>query len=196
VFGATVGIGGVSLDVSRNSGASWTVVPLGLGAGDVASAMDMPDPNTVFIGTMKGRVLRLAWGGTSWTKTVLTSPAPRYISCIAVDPGTPKRLWVTVSQVGGGLVYRSDDTGATWVNCTAGLPAIPMNSVAVDPANGKRVWVAADVGVYQSMTLGASWTSFSSGLPNAMAADLIFHKKDRVLICGTRNRGSWVIAVP
>ena len=94
------------------------------------------------------------------------------------------------------MVYRSDDTGLTWVNCSSGLPAIPMNSVVVDPANGQRVWVAADVGVYQTMNLGAAWASFSLGLPNAMAADLLFHRKDRVLICGTRNRGAWAIAVP
>jgi hypothetical protein len=103
---------------------------------------------------------------------------------------------VTISQIGGGLVYRSEDTGASWVNCTAGLPAIPMNSVAVDPANSQHVWVAADAGVYESVNLGGGWTSFSSGLPNAIAADLVFHKKDRVLICGTRNRGAWAIAVP
>jgi hypothetical protein len=196
VFGTTVAIGGVSVVVSRNSGASWKSVSLGLPAGDVASAMDIPDPNTIFVGTRQGRVVKLAWTGASWSKTTLTSPTPRYISCLLVDPGTPKRLWVTISQIGGGLVYRSEDTGASWVNCTAGLPAIPMNSVAVDPANSQHVWVAADAGVYESVNLGGGWTSFSSGLPNAIAADLVFHKKDRVLICGTRNRGAWAIAVP
>ena len=196
VFGTTVAIAGVSLDVSRNSGTSWTAVALSLPAGDVASAMDMPDANTIFVGTSQGRVLKVTWGGTSWTKTLLTSPTPRYISCITVDPGTPKRLWVTLSQLGGGMVYRSEDTGSTWVNCTAGLPAIPMNSVAVDTANSKHVWVAADVGIYETKDLGGSWASFSNGLPNAMAADLIFHQKDRVLFCGTRNRGAWVVAVP
>jgi hypothetical protein len=29
-----------------------------------------------------------------------------------------------------------------------------------------------------------------------MAADLVFHKQDRMLICATRNRGAWVTAVP
>ena len=196
VSGTTVAMGGVSLDVSRNSGASWTTVALGLPGGDTASAMDIPDPNTVFVGTTQGRVLKISFSGATWTKTSLTSPAPRYISCISVDPGSPKRLWVTLSQPGGGLVYRSEDTGLTWVNCTAGLPAIPMNSVAVDAANSKHVWVAADLGVYESKDLGASWAGFSNGLPNAMAADLVFHRKDRVLFCGTRNRGAWVVAVP
>jgi hypothetical protein len=105
------------------------------------------------------------------------------------------RFWVTVSQLGGGRVFRSDNAGVTWVNCTAGLPNIPMNAVVVDPANYKRVWVAADVGVYQSLSLGASWASFAVALPNAMAADLVLHKQDRKLICATRNRGAWVIDV-
>jgi hypothetical protein len=82
------------------------------------------------------------------------------------------------------------------VDRTAGLPNIPINSVVVDPADFKRVWVAADVGVYQSLDLGAHWAAFASGLPNAMAVDLLFHRQDRRLICGTRNRGAWVVQVP
>ena len=196
VFGTTVAIGGASLDVSRNSGGAWSTVSLGLPAGDMASAMDLPDPNTVFVGTRQGRVVKLTWTGSAWMRTALTSPAPRYISCLVVDPGTPRRLWVTISQIGGGLVFRSDDSGASWVNCTAGLPSIPMNSVAVDPADGRHLWVAADVGVYESVNLGGGWTSFAIGLPNAIAADLLFHKKDRMLVCATRNRGAWAVAVP
>jgi hypothetical protein len=57
------------------------------------------------------------------------------------------------------------------------------------------VWVAADVGVYQTLDLGSTWTVFSKGLPNAMAADLLFHKQDRLLFCATRNRGAWVMPV-
>ena len=29
-----------------------------------------------------------------------------------------------------------------------------------------------------------------------MAVDLLFHKQDRMLICGTRNRGAWIVDVP
>lgn len=133
--------------------------------------------------------------GTTWSITNLTSPAARFISCIAVDPSNPSRIWVTLSQLGGGRVYRSDNGGVTWTDRTAGLPGIPMNAVVVDPANYKRVWVSADVGVYETVNLGATWTNFSAGLPNAMAADLLFHKQDRMLVCGTRNRGAWVIKV-
>jgi hypothetical protein len=196
ISGATAAIGGVFLVITRTGGPPWTTVSLGLPSGDGASAMRAIDANTFLIGTTKGRMLRAAWNGTKWTVTGLTSPAPRYISCIAIDPSNPSRVWVTLSQLGGGRVFRSDDAGGAWVDCTRGLPPIPLNSVVVDPADYKRVWVSADVGVYQTVNLGASWTTFSAGLPNALAADLLFHKQDRMLICGTRNRGVWAIHVP
>jgi hypothetical protein len=196
VFGSTVAIGAASLVVTRTGAPPWTSVGLGLAAGELSTAMRDIDANTILIGTNQGRMMRVRWSGTSWTRVQLASPAGRYISCIAVDPSNPQRIWVTFSQLGGGLVYRSDSGGGSWVNCTAGLPGIPMNSVVVDPANFKRVWVAADVGVYQTLNLGSSWAGFSTGLPNAIAADLILHKQDRMLICATRNRGAWVTQVP
>jgi hypothetical protein len=196
VFGSTVAIGGSALDVTRSGGPPWTQVALGLSSGELASAMRDIDANTILIGTNAGRMLKMSWTGSSWSKTTLTSPTPRYISCIVVDPTNPMRFWVTISQTGGGTVYRSDNGGSSWVNCTGTLPKIPMNSLAVDPANFKRVWVAAEVGVYESQDLGGTWASFSNGLPNAMAADLHFHKQDRMLICGMRNRGAWVVHVP
>jgi hypothetical protein len=195
VSGSTVAIAAASLVISRTGGPPWTTVSLGLAAGTLPSAMREVDANTMLIGTTSGGVLRVSWNGSNWSKAQLSSPAPRYISCIAVDPSNPRRYWVTFSQPGGGMVYRSEDSGASWVNCTAGLPNIPMNAIVVDPANFKRVWVAADVGVYQTLDLGSSWSAFANGLPNAMAADLLFHKQDRTLICGTRSRGAWAIPV-
>lgn len=198
VAGLTVSIGAVSLLITRSGGPPWTTVALGLSGNEVSTAARALDANALLVGTNSGRMLRVAWTGSTWSKTSLASPAAKYISCIAVDPSNPQRFWLTSSQVtgAGGRVYRSDNAGSSWVNCTAGLPNIPINSVVVDPADFKRIWVAADVGVYQSLDLGASWTAFSNGLPNAMAVDLLFHRQDRRLICGTRNRGAWVVEVP
>jgi hypothetical protein len=63
--------------------------------------------------------------------------------------------------------------------------------VEVDPRNANRVWVAADKGVWESIDAGSSWHSISLGLPNAIAADLLYHRHARVLRAGTRNRGVW-----
>ena len=198
VAGLTVAIGAVSLVVTRNEGPPWATVSLGLSSGEASTAMRAIDANTLLIGTNIGRMLKMTWTGAAWNKIALTSPVAKYISCIAIDPSNPQRFWVTSSQVtgAGGRVYRSDNGGRSWVNCTTALPNIPINSVVVDPANFKRIWVAADVGVYQTLDLGSSWAAFSNGLPNAMAVDLLFHKQDRRLFCGTRNRGAWVVLVP
>ena len=196
VAGSTVGIAGKSLVLTTTGAGPWTTVALGLSAQEDASAMRALDANTLLIGTSRGRLLRVKRMGSKWTKTETNSPDSRYISCIARDPTNPTRLWVTFSEIGGGSVFVSEDDGANWTDRTANLPSIPMNSVVVDPANYQRVWVAADVGVYQTDDLGGHWTSLSSGLPNAMAVDLVFHKQDRMLICGTRNRGAWAMPVP
>ena len=121
------------------------------------------------------------------------SPPHSAISCIAVDPSNPNRYWVTISQTGGGRVYRSDDGGVTWVNRSTGLPPIPMNSIVVDPANYQRAFAGGDVGVYETTNLGASWAIYGVGLPNAIAADLLLHAQDGMLIVGTRSRGAWAI---
>ena len=196
VFGATVAIGAAALIVSQAGGPPWTTVSLGLAADEFPSALRNLDASTIVLGTTRGRMLKVAWSGTAWKLAPLASPAPRYISCIAADPSNPQRLWVTIQQVGDGMVFRSEDGGASWCDCTAGLRQIPLNSVVVDPANHRRVWVAADVGVFQTLDHGKSWKNFGRGLPNAIAVDLHLHRQDRVLICGTRSRGVWVIAVP
>jgi photosystem II stability/assembly factor-like uncharacterized protein len=196
VSGLTVAIGAKSMVVTRTGKKPWDTVPLGMGSGELPSAMREIDANTLLVGTTAGRMIRMAWNGSTWAKTILTAPSIRYISCIAVDPSNSQRIWVTISQVGGGRVFRSDDGGSSWTNRSAGLPNIPFNAVVVDPANFRRVWTAADVGVYETQDLGASWTPVSNGLPNAMAVDLILHRQDRALVCATRNRGAWVMPVP
>ena len=55
--------------------------------------------------------------------------------------------------------------------------------------------MGADLGVYQSLDGGGTWTAYSNGLPTAYVGDLIFHPHARVLRAGTRNRGVWQIPV-
>ncbi|KAA9356396.1 WD40/YVTN/BNR-like repeat-containing protein [Larkinella humicola] len=191
----TVAQAGQSVYISRNRGTNWTEVALP--AGQVASAMYIPNPDTVFVGTTTGQVYRISWFGTAWSSaTALTTPrASAYVSDLHVNPANLNRIWATSTSLSGDRVFRSDNGGSTWVNCTAGLPNLPITAVEVDPGNANRVWVAADVGVYQSLNAGASWSAFANGLPNALAVDLLYHPHARVLRVGMRNRGVWEIPV-
>jgi hypothetical protein len=191
----TIAQAGRSVFLSRDSGSTWQEVLLP--AGLVASAISTPTPDQLVVGTTNGRLFRITWGGAAWSAAAeLTAPrSGAWISCIFVDPGNLQRLWVTSSTINGGRVFRSNDGGQHWTDCSAGLPPLPINAVEVDPTNANRVWVAADLGVFQSFDGGAHWSSFSLGLPNALVVGLLFHPHARVLRAGTRNRGVWEIPV-
>jgi hypothetical protein len=193
--GDTVAIGGDALYVSRNNMTTWTRLTFPVASR--ASAMHIPDANTVYVGATNGQIFRTTWNGTAWTApAALSTPrAGAVMSDIRVDPNNPSRIWATYRTIGGGRVYRSDNTGANWTDCTGSLPNLPMNAIEVDPWNTNRVWVAADLGVYQSVDLGGAWTDISASLPNAYVGDLVFHRHARVLRAGLRNRGVWEFPV-
>lgn len=193
--GDTVALGGDAVYLSRNNGTAWT--RLAFPGAARSSAMYIPNVDTVFVGSTDGRIFRTQWTGTAWTAlaALATPRAGASVSDLFVDPANLNRIWVTNRTVGGGRVFRSDNGGSSWLDRSAGLPALPMNAIEVDPWNANRIWVAADLGVYQSTDGGASWADFASGLPNAFVGDLVFHPHARVLRAGTRNRGVWEIPV-
>src|SRR4030095_13480015 len=117
----------------------------------------------------------------------LAQPRVGYVSDIQTDPTNANRLWVTYSNLTGGHVYRSDNSGTSWTNLSAGLPTIAANCIVLDPANTNVVYVGMDVGVYRSANAGASWTSFSNQLPNELVRDLVFHKPSPLLRVATQR---------
>ena len=195
--GNTVAMGGRSLYVSRDLGTTWT--RLAFPTAGTASALFIPDADTVLVGLTDGRICRTRFSAGVWSTlaalTALPRPTPGWISDLHAEPGARSRMWATSSTVGGGRAFRSDDGGGSWTDRTGGLPNLPVNAIEVDAANRNRVWVAADLGVYQSTDGGATWADFSASLPNAYVGDLVFHPHARVLRAGTRNRGVWEIPV-
>jgi len=193
--GDTVAIGGGALYVSRNNMSAWTRIAFPSAA--TASAVHIPNADTVYVGTTDGRIFKTTWGGAAWSAlSALTTPrANANLSDIIVDPSNLNKVWVTYTYLGGGRVFVSTDGGAHWTDRTAGLPNLPINSIEVDAWNTNRVWVGADLGVYQSFDGGATWADFSASLPNAFVGDLVFHPNARVLRAGMRNRGVWEIPV-
>jgi len=89
-------------------------------------------------------------------------------------PLRPERMFL---QFHGG-VYRSDDSGQTWIDIAAGLPGNFGFPLAIDPADPDSAYViplTADVDrvtcegrvrVYETRDAGASWTPRGDGLPS------------------------------
>jgi hypothetical protein len=195
--GDTCAIGGDRVYVSRNNGSAWTALAFPSAAR--SSAMYIPNADNVFVGASDGRIFRTRWTGFFWTALTQLAGTPRagaFVSDLFVDPNNLNRIWATSTTVGGGRVFRSDDGGANWTNCSnPSLPTLPITAIEVDPWNANRVWVAADKGVYQTLDGGASWADYANALPNCYVGDLAFHPHARVLRAATRNRGVWQIPV-
>lgn len=193
--GTTVAIAGGALYISRANGSAW--VRLAYPSAAIGTAICVPDADHVYVGLNDGRVLHTTWSGASWgALSALTTPrAGAAVSDLLVSSSNLNRIWATYSAVGGGRVYRSDNAGANWTDCSPGLPNLPVNAIEIDSRNANRVWVAQDRGVSQSLDAGAHWADFSNGLPNAYVGDLCFHPHAWVLRAGTRNRGIWEIPV-
>jgi photosystem II stability/assembly factor-like uncharacterized protein len=158
----------------------------------VASAVSIVAPDRILVATIRGEVFRIDAAGGHWGQpAALHQPAQGWISDLLVQT-EPRRYWATFSDPGA--VYRSDDEGASWTDVTGNLPKIPVNAIVCDPKAADRVWVACDVGVFESSDAGGSWTVYGTGLPNALAEDLLFYAPDRLLRVGTRSRGVWEIS--
>jgi photosystem II stability/assembly factor-like uncharacterized protein len=189
---------GEAVCISTDRGDSWRQVPLPANGGQrsIASALAIPSAQRVLVGTIRGDVFRIDRTGGGWgSATALAAPVEGFISDVLADPGSTERYWVTISTPGHGQVFRSDDAGETWTDVTSNLPTAPVNAVISDPADPDRVWVACDVGVFESRDAGGGWFVLGTGLPNALAEDLLFYAPDRLLRVGTRSRGVWEVTV-
>ncbi|MEU4291756.1 hypothetical protein AB0E63_26310 [Kribbella sp. NPDC026596] len=192
VNGPLVVKAGHTVHLSRNAGGSWSEIDVGGGQRSIASALAIPDSETVLVGTIQGDVYRIRFDNGKWgDAAALAQPRNGWISDVFVDSENANRYWVTYSNPGA--VFRSDDEGATWTDVTANLPAIPVNAVVTDPGSNDRVWVACDVGVFESLDAGGSWSVYGTGLPNCLAVDLLVHQGEQLLRVGTRSRGVWEV---
>jgi hypothetical protein len=68
-------------------------------------------------------------------------------------------------QVGGGVISKSVDGGANFVNADAGLPMSAAGSPVIDPSNPSTLYVTSSDSLYKSINGGSSWSKVGNGLP-------------------------------
>jgi photosystem II stability/assembly factor-like uncharacterized protein len=129
----------------------------------------------------------------------------RYITSIAMDPGNPKALYVSLggysrrwtppgtldrgknTRVGEGHLFLSTDAGAHFVDVSANLPDTPINWITL---RGKQVIVATDVGVFISNPAERRFEVLGRGLPMVPVHTVrLSHGDPNLLIAAAYGRG-------
>ena len=85
-------------------------------------------------------------------------------------------------------MFRTTDLGLTWEPIAGNLPEAPVNDLLADPFDPDRYFVATDVGVFETLDGGASWSVLGTGLPNVVATSLALEPLNQVLVVGTFGR--------
>jgi len=189
----------------------WTAISSGLTGGSSSGhittlAVSPVSSSTLFVGATDSAANSMVWfttntGGT-WTQIPSGLP-PRWVTMVQGDPQNSATFYVTFSGFSGfatgdtfGHVFSCSTASATCTDISSNLPNIPVNDIVIDPAGSNTLCVATDLGVFRSTNAGASWSTFSNGLPNVAVLGLRMHAASRSLLAATHGRSAWVIVVP
>jgi photosystem II stability/assembly factor-like uncharacterized protein len=146
---------------SVDGGATWTGTPLvvasPVGTTSYGVRAIEVDPNralTLYLATSSG-LLRSTDGAITWAAVgtgffgdpVGSEPN---LSAVALDASRPGVLWVGTKF---GRIFRSIDSGESWVTFERGLPGVEINGLVLDPASAALHAATAGRGIYDARTL-------------------------------------------
>jgi len=167
---------GFTILKTTDGGASWKDLYAGLG--DVSSVntlwIDPNTPSTLYAATDLG-VLHSTDGGASFLPTGLPNTP---VAFLVIDPSHPNVLYAATANNPypydnnpPGLVglYKSTDSGATWLAINQGLDQILATHPTVTALllDGDVLYLATSgFGVFKSTDSGATWTPLNNGLTN------------------------------
>jgi photosystem II stability/assembly factor-like uncharacterized protein len=151
--------------------------------------------------------------GGKWHVAPAKGLANRYITDIAIDPKSPKTVYVTLGgyanrqwrppgsygdankQLGRGNVYRSTDGGRTFKSISKGLPKAPAFTIIV---RGNQLMIGTQIGAFLSKDKrGSAWAPVRRGLVRVPVNELQQAPQDKKLIvAATFGRGVYLYRFP
>lgn len=181
----------VNLYKSINGGFSWTAITNKPYISSIA--IDKINSNLVYICNDPAAGVSYIYlstdAGATWV--YIGEPGDKIMD-MESDPQTTGTVYaVRGSYTPGKQVYKSNNSGTTWINITGDLPAIPVNTITIDPFNSNHIYVGTDLGVYLTTNGGINWNPFNDNLPLVIVQDMHYFKGDSTIRIGTYGRGVW-----
>jgi hypothetical protein len=208
--------GTVRLWQTTDGAGTWSSISgdlTGGGVGESLSAIAVApsDSKTVYVGSSSGHVqvsTNVAAGSATFAD-VSTGLPGRAVTQIVVDPVVPTTAYVTFSGFNFaadmlGHVFKTTNGGTAWLPISGNLPNTPVNDLVIDPDDASRMtlYAATDIGVFQTVNSGATWSAMNpatqgaSGLPRVAVLSLRLHEPSRTLRAATHGRGVWDLTLP
>ncbi len=119
------------------------------------------------------------------------------VSIVAVDPTNPL-VYYMGTPAGG--IWKSTDSGSSWIPLSDNLPQIGVSGIAVDHTNSNVIYIATgdkdgsdtySVGVMKSTDGGLTWntTGLSFFNTNSFCGDIIMHPTNNLILFCATNAG-------
>ena len=187
--GAGAGNSNTGVYVSSNAGASWTLSNNGItdtSLGIQAIAVNPTNPNVAYVAVFNGTsqsavgLYKTVNGGTSWIASNTGVGLNKNFLSIAINPLNPAVLYAGTSFISGvdyPHMYKSVNSGSTWVEISNGLPTTldPIRVLSI--SNHDTATVLAGLlmndtlgGAYLTANGGLNWTQVHNGLPLTVTA--------------------------
>ena len=199
LFAAAVGTtdpavyGGVF--VSRDSGASWDRIDIGIATPHSATAVavDPAGSARLYVGAglgLRGGFLRSPDGGATWTRAE-KGLSGYFTYAVAAHPGLPNAAF----SFSGANFFGTLDAGANWAPLPS--PGFTVFSLVFDPTNASVLYgqyngyvdPTSYGGVYKSTDGGGTWADASVGLTSASASGLAIGVSDSSTILASNQDG-------
>jgi photosystem II stability/assembly factor-like uncharacterized protein len=103
---------------------------------------------------------------------------------ILLDPADARRMWVAISGAG---IFRTYDGGATWHECSRGLPqgvegARFNHKLVADPRDANTLYFQHLLGLFRSHDGGDSWHPIGQGLPSTFGFPLAVTRRGDLFV--------------
>jgi photosystem II stability/assembly factor-like uncharacterized protein len=163
---------------SVNGGTSWNRASRGLGNLTVVSlAVDPTNPELIYAGTYRDGVWKSSDAGYSWSLASNSIQDEAIVYSIVIDPQNPQRLFAAtrgynrLDRPWAGVVYRTEDGGASWTISLANLGGADYQdwvyALEINPNRPNIIFGAThEHGPIRSTDYGKSWKVLTNGITN------------------------------
>ena len=182
--------GGLTVDAS---GAEMHTTILSIGPSSLEEGL-------IWVGTDDGNVQVTRDGGDTWTNVrdrIAGLPEGIWIPDVQPSRHVAGRAYVVAEDHRRGdwtpFVFVTEDYGESWRRlATEGVDAF-VHAVEEDPEIPELLFLGTEFGLRLSFDRGASWESFTAGVPAVPVRDLVVHPRDGDLVLGTHGRALLVV---